>query len=172
MCGGRNGASDHHRTHLIRRSGIDEPANPKREIALKLAVLSRQMQKRFAQGVSDIAVTRSQWGVIVVVARNPGSSQRLIAEALDMTEAAAGRMIDRLCALGYLERKQRTDDRRAYSVWLTDKAGPILTLLGEIARKSEIAAFEGFSDAQLTEFLGYLNRVYANITPSRGGTAD
>jgi MarR family transcriptional regulator, transcriptional regulator for hemolysin len=139
----------------------------KRDIALKLTVVSRQMQTYFAKSVAEIGVTRSQWGVIVVVARKPGLSQRTVAEALDMTEAAAGRLIDRLCTDGYLERRPREDDRRAYQVWLTEKAKPLLETLDAIARSSEVIAFDGLTDADLGDLSKLLNRIYANIGPSR-----
>ena len=67
----------------------------------------------FDREVAGLHVTRSQWTMIAVVARSPGATQRTIAEALEMSEASAGRLIDRLCADGLLERHERYDDRRA-----------------------------------------------------------
>ncbi len=163
----RHGARDYHRARLSRSTPIDQSPDIKRDIALKLTVVSRQMQTYFAKSVADIGVTRSQWGVIVVVARKPGLSQRTIAEALDMTEAAAGRLIDRLCTDDYLQRRPREDDKRAYQVWLTTKAQPLLATLDDIARSNEGIAFDGFSDAELGDLSGLLNRVYANISQSR-----
>ena len=109
----------------------------KRDIGLRLNVLARLLRNRFDRQVSNLNVTRSQWTMIVVVARNPGATQRVIAEALEMSEASAGRLIDRLCADGLLERQERYDDRRARAVYLTKAAEPLLEKLGELARDGE-----------------------------------
>ena len=135
----------------------------KREIGLKLNVLARLLRNRFDRQVSDLNVTRSQWTMIVVVARNPGATQRVIAEALEMSEASAGRLIDRLCADGLLERQERYDDRRARAVYLTKAAEPLLDKLGELAREGEQRIFRGFSDDELEAFKGYLDRIYNNV---------
>ena len=135
----------------------------KREIGLRLNVLARRLRNRFDRQVSELNVTRSQWTMIVVVARNPGATQRVIAEALEMSEASAGRLIDRLCADGLIERQERYDDRRARAVYLTKKAEPLLAKLAEIARESEVSLFRGFSSEELETLSSYLDRIYKNL---------
>lgn len=104
--------------------------------------------------------------MIAVVSRVPGATQRTIAEALDMTEASAGRLIDRLCADGLLERRDRRDDRRARAVYLTPAAEPLLATLALIARDNEQRMFKGFSTEEVDALGGYLARIYDNV--SRG----
>ena len=135
----------------------------RRAIGLKVSVLARLLRNRFDRQVSNLNVTRSQWTMIVVVARNPGATQRVIAEALEMSEASAGRLIDRLCADGLLERQERYDDRRARAVYLTKAAEPLLDKLGELAREGEQSVFRGFSEDELDALKGYLDRIYKNV---------
>jgi MarR family transcriptional regulator for hemolysin len=104
--------------------------------------------------------------MIAIVSRHPGSTQRTIAEALEMSEASAGRLIDRLCADGLLERRDRRDDRRARAVYLTEKAGPLLARLGTIASESEQRMFAGFEEEEIEQLLNYMQRIYDNV--SRG----
>jgi MarR family transcriptional regulator for hemolysin len=162
--GGRDGPGDHYRADL---SPIATELSVTRRIALKLGVIARQMRKGFDSTVGEVGVTRSQWTVIAVVARHPGATQRTIAEALDMTEAAAGRLIDRLCSDGLLERRPKPDDRRAYSVHLTAAAGPILKKLGGIGERNEGIAFAGLSTQELAQLDKLLDRVFANLNPGR-----
>jgi MarR family transcriptional regulator for hemolysin len=84
------------------------------------------MRNNFDRVLAEKNITRSQWGLIAVVARRPGATQRTIAEVLEMSEASAGRLIDRLCADGLLERRERDDDRRARAVYITAAAEPLL----------------------------------------------
>jgi MarR family transcriptional regulator, transcriptional regulator for hemolysin len=129
-------------------------------------VIARQIRKGFDRSVGELGVTSSQWTVVVVVARQPGATQRMIAESLDMTEAAAGRSIDRLCTDGLLERRLRPDDRRAYSVHLTDAAGPMLEKLTVIGEQSEALALAGLSPAELEQLDELLSRIMSNVTAS------
>ena len=138
----------------------------RRKIGLRLSVLARLMRNNFDRQVAALNVTRSQWAMIAVVSRTPGATQRMIAEALEMSEASAGRLIDRLCADGLLVRKERDDDRRARAVFLTDKAQPLLNQLASIAEEFEGKMFKGFSDDELEILSSYLDRVYDNV--SRG----
>lgn len=102
--------------------------------------------------------------MIVVVARKPGATQRTIAEALEMSEASAGRLIDRLCSEGLLRRQERDDDRRARAVYLTEKATPVLDKLAGIAKDNEENIFRGFSSDELDQLQAYLDRIYRNMT--------
>ena len=123
------------------------------------------MRLGFDHGVSLTGMTRAKWTLIVAVARNPGETQRMIASALEMSEVVTGRFIDRLCADGYLERRENPNDRRGYRVYLTPAAKPVLDLLSEVAKGQEKTIFEGLSDdsvAQLDELLDHLARNVAD----------
>ena len=135
----------------------------KRTIAIRLNVLARQLRQHFDRHVTSHWVTRSQWSMIVVVARHPGSTQRMIAEALEMSEASAGRLIDRLCAEGLLRRQERDDDRRARAIYVTDKAKLLLDSLSGVAKRHEEVVFEGFAPEELAQLRDYLARIYDNV---------
>jgi MarR family transcriptional regulator for hemolysin len=142
---------------------IDSDHEKRRAIGLRLTVLARLLRNNFDRQVAGLHVTRSQWAMIAVVARHPGATQRVIAEALEMSEASAGRLIDRLCADGLLERRDRDDDRRARAVYLTEAAEPLLAKLATIASDAEERMFRGFSDEDLEDMQRYVDRIYSNI---------
>ena len=152
----------------------------KREIGLRLNVLARQLRNRFDRQVSNLNVTRSQWTMIVVVARNPGATQRVIAEALEMSEASAGRLIDRLCADGLLERQERYDDRRARAVYLTKAAEPLLDKIGRTRARGRAkrvsglfrrraCSVQGLSGPDLQETLARAGLCPNRATTKKGG---
>lgn len=121
------------------------------------------MRNNFDRMVSRLNVTRSQWAMIAVVSRQPGLTQRQIADHLEMSEASAGRLIDRLCAEGLLERRAREDDRRARAVFLSGSAQPLLEKITEVARDGEARVFRDFSEEELQQLRGYLDRIYENL---------
>jgi MarR family transcriptional regulator for hemolysin len=142
---------------------IDEISQIRRDIGLKLSVIARHLRSDFDRRVAEISLTRSKWTVIAVVARRPGANQRVIAEVLEMSEASAGRLIDKLCNEGLLERRPKADDRRAFSIHLTPAAEPLLNKLSAIARTSEEDAFRGLSAEQLTVLRDTLDQLAANL---------
>ena len=148
---------------MTTKAALDSDHEKKRAIGLRINVLARILRNNFDREVAGLHVTRSQWAMIAVVATRPGATQRVIAEALEMSEASAGRLIDRLCAEGLLERRDRDDDRRARAVHVTEKAEPLLAQLATIARHAEERMFRGFSEDELDRLQDYVDRIYANV---------
>jgi len=148
------------------------PDNRKRSISIKLNVIARQMRQRFDQTVETDGLTRAKWGVIVAVARNAGATQRSIASMLEITEVSAGQLIDRMCADGYLERRENPKDRRAYCVYLTPAAQPLIGRLGEVARINEDETFVGLSEPDLARLEELLDAVAHNLAVSRSRDAE
>lgn len=135
--------------HIKGSTTIATPKNRKRSVALKLSVVARHLRVSFDQSAERSGLTRAQWHLIAAVARNPGVTQRSIAEALEVREITAGRLVDRLCEEGYLKRAENPTDRRAYCVYLTAAAQPLLDMLDELARVHETAIFAGFEAEDL-----------------------
>ena len=121
------------------------------------------MRLKFDQAVQDSGVTRAKWTLIAAVARSPGATQRSIASMLEVREVTAGRLIDRLCADGYLERRENPSDRRAYCVYLTPAAQPLLDKLGEMAIEHEEQVFANFTEEELTTFDELLDKLSRNL---------
>jgi len=139
----------------------------KRSIALKLTVIARQLGQRFDHLVERDGLSRGKWSVIVAVARTPGVTQRTIASMLEISEVTAGQLIDRLCADGYLERREHPKDRRAYCIYLTAAARPFLDRLGEVARIHEDETFAGLNEADLAQLDTLLSLVARNLAARR-----
>jgi MarR family transcriptional regulator for hemolysin len=145
-------------------AAIKDVPSRRRDLSFKLIVIARQLRNRFDQSVVKLGITRSQWSLIGVVSHNPDATQRTIAETLEISEAAAGRMIDRLCADGLLEREPREDDRRAYKVRLSTKAQPHFSACADIARENDEQAYAGLTDEQLEQLRIILEQIYRNVT--------
>jgi len=134
-------------------------------------VVARQLRVTFDQSAEASGLTRAQWHLIAVVARNPGVTQRTIAEALEVREITAGRLVDRLCEEGYLRRDENPSDRRAYSVYLTSAAQPLLNRLDELAKVHEGWIFAGFETQELEKFDEFLDRISRNLSELRSQRA-
>jgi MarR family transcriptional regulator, transcriptional regulator for hemolysin len=137
-------------------------------VSIKLMVVARQMRQRFDQGAKQAGLTRAKWTLIAAVARNPGATQRTIAAALEITEVTAGRLIDRLCAGKFLERRENPADRRGYRVYLTPAAQPVLDALSKVANAQEDEVFTGMDDQDIARLDSLLDAISRNVADTRG----
>lgn len=126
-------------------------------------MVARQLRVTFDQSAEESGLTRAQWHVIAAVSRNPGATQRMIAEALEVREITAGRLVDRLCEEGYLKREEHPSDRRAYCLYLTPAAQPVLDKLDELGKVHEAAIFAGFDTAELEKLDALLEAISRNM---------
>jgi MarR family transcriptional regulator for hemolysin len=130
-----------------------------------LTVIARRLRVTFDQSAERSGLTRAQWTLIAAVARNPGATQRLIAEALEVREITAGRLI------GYLKREENPIDRRAYCVYLTPAAQPLLDKLDELAKIHEAAIFAGFDAEDVEKLDALLDTIAGNLADFRSQRA-
>jgi MarR family transcriptional regulator for hemolysin len=141
----------------------------KKALAMKLTVIARQLWLEFDQDAERIGLTRAKWSVVAEANRDPGATQRSIATRLQVTDVTAGRLIDRLCAEGLLERHENPEDRRAYRVYPTAPAQPMLAKLQELATDHARDAFAGFDEAELAQLDSLLESLSRNLGKTPGG---
>ena len=91
-------------------------------IGVVISDVARLLRTEFDRRVRKLGLTRSQWLVLTRLHRNPGASHSELADMLEVEKPTAGRMIDRLEANGWVERRSEKDDRRVKRVYLTAEA--------------------------------------------------
>jgi MarR family transcriptional regulator for hemolysin len=101
--------------------------------------------------------------MITAVARNPGATQKKLADTLEVREMTAARLVDRLCEEGYLERRDNPRHHRAYGVHLTSAANPLLGKLNQIAKTHEAATFAGLESEDIEKLDSMLDVIARNL---------
>ena len=142
-------------------TGNDEQ---RQELARKLTVVARKLWLDFDQMAEKIGLTRAKFTVVAEATSNPGATQRTIAARLQVTDVTAGRLIDRLCAEGLLERHENPEDRRAYRVYPLPPAQPMLEKLHGLAREHSREAFAGLTPEQLEQLNALLEIIADNLS--------
>ncbi|MEO7383655.1 MAG: MarR family transcriptional regulator [Novosphingobium sp.] len=133
-------------------------------IATLMAQVSRLMRRAFDEKARSIAVTRPQWQVLVLLSTKEGINQGGLAEILEVEPITLGRMVDRLQDAELVERRPDPTDRRAWRLFLTDKAQGLLKQLRPLADEMLEAALEGVSAEQRDNLANTLRRMGANLT--------
>ncbi len=79
-------------------------------------------------------MTRAQWGILIWLERQPGLSQKELAEILEVEPITVARLIDRLENRGLVERRPDPKDRR---IWRLHVCAPAYPVLREIDRQRQ-----------------------------------
>ncbi len=125
--------------------------------------VARLMRKRFEQRAARLGFTRSQWQVLVYLAKCEGIHQAGLAELLEVEPITLVRILDKLEARGMVQRRQHPTDRRVWLLYLTPEAEPSIALLRGIGEATRGEALAGLSDAEHDVLLRTLTLMKANL---------
>lgn len=138
-------------------------------IGFQLSDISRMLRRRFDERARLIGVTRTQWRALKILSRNEGLNQGGLAELLEVEPITLCRMIDRLEDAGLVERRRDPDDRRAWRIFLTEKARPLLEQLHRIGEEVLELALQGIDQSSLDAMQATLLRIRENISTNNEG---
>jgi len=102
------------------------PKDLSRSMGFLVHDVARLMRRAFDRRVKHLGLTRSQWFVVAHLYRTDGQTQRHLADELDMQRAPLSKLLDRLEAGGWVERRADPEDRRANRVYITKKIDPLM----------------------------------------------
>ncbi len=137
--------------------------NALRTIGFVLHDVGRLMRKRFEQQAAHLGFTRSQWLVLLHLAKNEGIHQAGLAEILEIEPISLVRILDKLEGRGLIERRQHPTDRRLWLLFLDPKAHSSLEPLHAIGEATRSEALVGLSDTDRAAMLRMLGTVKTNL---------
>jgi len=127
--------------------------------------VARLLRKRFEQSArrSGLGLTRSQWQVMAVLAKNEGIQQGSLAELLEIEPITLVRILDRLQALDLIERRPHATDRRIWLLFLTGAARPILEQMRELGERTRTEALAQVPREDEQHLLRMLSQMRNNL---------
>jgi MarR family transcriptional regulator, transcriptional regulator for hemolysin len=144
-------------------------------IGVVLSDVARLLRTEFDRRVRRLGITRGQWLVLTRLHRRPGASHSELAEMMEVEKATAGRMIDRLVANGWVERRTQRDDRRVKRVYLTREAERVHKRIWRVAEATVEAALADLSASESKQLMALLQRIKKTLVstddPSAGAAA-
>jgi DNA-binding MarR family transcriptional regulator len=160
-------ASRAHRDCNTDESGTDDPQAIVRllhEIArLWPSHYDREVRARFP------GMTRARCAVLTHLARHEGVNQVTLARILGIRPMSLVRLLDRLEAAGFVERRPDRDDRRVHVLVLTAKALPIVERIDGLTRKIYDDLQLGISRAKASQLQALLFRIGSKLAGRRPG---
>ena len=144
---------------------------PERQLALLLHDTARLLRKRFDRYArASAGITRAQFAVLAILARNEGLTQVALAEQLEITPITLARLIDRLEAEGWVERRHDPDDRRAHRLFLRRDGREVLERVRPLAQRFLETTFADLSPQARLQLIDTLTVVRAGLS-ERDATA-
>jgi len=137
-------------------------------IGYSISDVGRLMRTVFERRVRAFGLTRSQWMVIARVYQRPDLSQSAIADILEIEKAPAGRLIERMEAKGWLERRGDASDRRINRLRLTPEGERLHAAIWPIA---EATVDEALGELSVDE-RRRLTRLMARVKTTLQGLAE
>jgi DNA-binding MarR family transcriptional regulator len=126
--------------------------------------VARLLGKKFDRRVRGLGLSRAQCRALFYLARNEGMNQASLADLMDVEPITLARLLDRMEAAGWVERRCDPDDRRAHKLFLQDKAWPILEEAWTVASDVREETLSGLSEAERTTLMTLLERVHATLS--------
>jgi DNA-binding MarR family transcriptional regulator len=128
-----------------------------------LSDISRLARKEFDRRVRDLHVTRAQWLVMLHLARRPGCTQSDLADAMQMQKITVSRHANRLVRGGWIERRDDAADARAYHLYISPKAEPLIEKLAAVADRLRQEYMLGLSAPRRAALINDLLHIKSNL---------
>lgn len=145
------------------------PFSPAREFGFALNDVARLLRTYSDQRARELNMTRAQWAVLVRLQRFQGVKQSELAEMLDLQPITLARLVDKLCDLGLVERRDDAKDRRANRLFLLEKATPTLERLGALGEELMGRALAGLDAAAIAQMTERMKLIKSNLKNELAG---
>lgn len=134
-----------------------------RRFGFILRDVSRLYVERFEQHAASLGLTLLQCRALVRLSEGEGVSQVKLAELTDLEPMALVRILDRMEAEGWLERRIDPRDRRVRCLYLTRKAKPLLEDIRRLMDLTWGDAFAGIPKSKSELLTELLDTVRSNL---------
>jgi MarR family transcriptional regulator for hemolysin len=133
-----------------------------------LSDISRLARNEFDRRVRELGLTRAQWLVLLHLDRQPGCTQSDLADSLQMQKITISRHVARLVQSGWIERRDHSEDGRAYHLYVARKAEPLIRQLSAAAAQFRAEYMRGLSGGRRNALMEDLLRIKSNLLRING----
>lgn len=134
-----------------------------RHLGFLLHDVARLLRRNFNRRVETLGLTQTQWRALVQLSHREGINQAALSEILEIQPITLTRLIDRMEAAGWVERRPHPTDRRAVCLYLTDKAQPVLSEIHLLSEETRREALLGMSDERVESLISTLQAIKQNL---------
>jgi len=137
--------------------------DPYQAVGVLLVDVARLLRRNFNRRAQALGLTQPQWQALARLSQNQGMNQACLADLLEVQPITLARLIDRLQAAGWVERRSDPADRRVQRLYLTVKAEPLLDDMRALAAETREEAMQGLSDRERRRLIQTLQAIKGNL---------
>ena len=134
-----------------------------RQLGFLLKDVSRRYTRRFEERAQRLSLTLPQCKALIYLEGSEGISQKRLAELTELDPMTLVRILDRMEADGWVQRRFDPADRRAHSLWLTANAKPVVEHVWQLITETRAEMLQGLSGEERTLLVSLLERVHSNL---------
>lgn len=138
--------------------------DPTQDLGFLMYETSRLLRRELDRRLKPLGLTQVQWRALAILSRQEGINQATLAERLEVRPITLGRLIDRLEAAGWVERRPDPGDRRACRLYLTSQVQPLLTQIRAEAREVRKAALDNLEPEVRATLMSALRGIKQNLS--------
>ncbi len=132
-------------------------------VGYQIRITHRLVQRYLQSKIEPHGVTLGMWYFLRALWHEDGQTQRELSRRLGTMEPTTLTAIAAMEKAGLVTRVRNATDRRKLNVFLTEKGRGLKAELLPLAVEVVHAATDGFSPAEVRQFLKFLGAIQANV---------
>ena len=135
-----------------------------------LGETGRAWRYRLDQRLKPLGLSQAKWITLLKLSRAAdGMTQGELAERLGVENPTLARLLDRMAADGWIERRESETDRRCKTVHLRSKSRALLEQIDAVATRLSIELMEGIPEREVRLCMSVLRRIKEKAIVLDGG---
>lgn len=131
----------------------------KNQPAFLLAQIGAHAATRFAERLATLQLSPPDAGILRLLRMSAGISQQALSVKLQIHPSRLVAILDNLEKRNLIERKPNPDDRRLYSLHLTNDGVEILERIGKVAREHQDALLAALNNDERGSLTALLQKI-------------
>jgi MarR family transcriptional regulator for hemolysin len=157
----RDGGSGEQVSDTI-RSVLDPTYREHGDLFYMMHELSRLISVHFDKAMTHHRLTHAQWWALMHVFEREGLTQTELADIMQMGRASTGKLLERLEAKHWIERRSDAGDNRLRRVYLRAEVAPVFSMMTREAKGLFKAFLADISSSEEARLLSGLRKIKAN----------
>ena len=131
--------------------------------------ISRMVSTHADQHLADAGITHAQWWAMMHIFEHEGVTQTELADIMQMGRASLGKLLERLEAKRWIERRADATDSRVRRVYLRHEAAAVFAHMTAEGKSLFKAFLAGISPAEEKRLLAGLRKIRGNAVANIEG---
>lgn len=132
-------------------------------IGKAISYLYRYEQIYIGKKIEPYGIGSGQFPFLMRLYHHDGVNQESLSDYLKIDKGTTARAIQKLIDEGYVVRQRDEEDKRAYRIFLSEKAKKLEPDMKKIAADWEDILFSSFDDSQRREITNSLETMFENV---------